>query len=68
MFGWFYKEICEFAINHLNNNGKIYFEINETFGKEMVELLDLYNFKNIELRKDINGKYRMVRGEMMNDQ
>jgi release factor glutamine methyltransferase len=39
----------------------LYFEINQYLGKEMVDLLEKMNFKNIELRKDIYGNDRMTR-------
>ncbi len=60
----FYKKITEFASKHLNKKGKLYFEINEQFGSETKELLQNYNFKNIEIIKDINGKNRIVRGNL----
>ena len=57
----FYKAICEFAVSNLNSGGKLYFEINEAYGNEMVQLLKEYNFHNITLKKDINNKDRMIR-------
>lgn len=60
----FYKKITEFATKHLTKNGKLYFEINEKFGNETKEVLHSYNFKNIKLIKDINGKNRIVCGEL----
>jgi release factor glutamine methyltransferase len=59
----YYKAIADFAINNLAEGGKLYMEINERFGKEIVSLLERKGFKNIELRKDIPGKDRMVKGE-----
>lgn len=57
----FYTKIIEFSHDYLNKNGKIYFEINEFLGKEVVDILHKNNFNEIELHKDINGKDRMVR-------
>ena len=57
----FYETIADFAKQKLNNNGKLYFEINEYLGKETAEMLKSKNFKNIEIRKDINGRDRMTR-------
>ena len=57
----FYKAISQYALNHLNTNGNLYFEINESLGKEVTQLLADYSFQNIILRKDINGKDRMIR-------
>jgi release factor glutamine methyltransferase len=58
----FYKKIGELAQKNLSQNGKLYFEINQYLGKEMIEMLEKMNFKNIELRKDIYGNDRMIRG------
>ena len=60
----FYKKIAELAQKNLSENGKVYFEINQYFGKEMIDLLEGMNFKNIELRKDIYGNDRMIRASM----
>jgi len=58
----YYRAIIDFALTHLKKDGKLYFEINESFGEEMALLLEEKNFQNIQLKKDINGKYRMIRG------
>lgn len=57
----FYRKIAELAIKNLSENGQLYFEINQYLGKEMVELLEKHNFKNIELKKDIYENDRMIR-------
>jgi release factor glutamine methyltransferase len=57
----FYKHIADFANVHLKNQGCLYFEINEAFGKECTEMLQAKAFSNITLKKDINGKDRMIR-------
>ncbi len=56
----FYRTIANLASKYLNAKGKLYFEINESLGKEMIELLEEKNFTNIRLQKDINGKDRMI--------
>ena len=57
----FYKKIASLAINFLNKNGKLFFEINEQFGQETIELLSNIGFVDIELKKDINDKDRMIK-------
>jgi release factor glutamine methyltransferase len=57
----FYKAIAKFAQNRLTEGGSLYLEINQYLGKEMVNLLENYTFKNIELRKDIFGNDRMIK-------
>ena len=58
----FYRKITELAQKNLAPNGQLFFEINQYLGKEMVELLEKMNFKSVELRKDIYGNDRMIRG------
>ncbi|WP_319229579.1 peptide chain release factor N(5)-glutamine methyltransferase [Draconibacterium orientale] len=57
----FYRAIAQFASKQLNENGYLFFEINENLGDEMVELVKHLGFKSIELRRDLNGKNRMLR-------
>lgn len=57
----FYKAITAFAEKHLKPNGQLYFEINEYLANEMTELVNAYGFKNIEIRKDLFGKDRMLK-------
>ena len=56
----FYRKIAAFAKKQLTQNGKLYLEINEYLGTEMRELLADFGFRNIEIKKDINGKERMI--------
>ena len=57
----FYREIALFAAGHLVNNGLLFFEINESYGYQTVQLLSGIGFMNIELRKDMSGKFRMIK-------
>jgi release factor glutamine methyltransferase len=57
----FYKAIADYALEHLSPGGLLFFEINENFGKETVELLADKGFINIELRQDMSGRDRMVK-------
>jgi protein-(glutamine-N5) methyltransferase, release factor-specific len=58
----FYEHIAGFARSNLKNGGKLYFEINEAFGNECCKMLIENGFIEVELKKDINGKDRMIRG------
>jgi release factor glutamine methyltransferase len=60
----FYIKIAALAQKSLSKNGQLFFEINQYLGKEMIELLEKMNFKNIELRKDIYGNDRMIKAEI----
>ncbi|WP_426329700.1 peptide chain release factor N(5)-glutamine methyltransferase [Pedobacter sp. R-06] len=57
----FYKAIADFARTNLKPSGQLYFEINEYLGNETIEMLAAKGFIDIELRKDMQGKDRMVR-------
>ncbi len=59
----FYEKITEYAARNLRSRGKLYFEINRKYGKEMLLLLEKFGFINIELRKDISNNDRMIKGE-----
>ena len=58
----FYRAILEIGRKFLERGGKLYLEINEAFGKEMVALLESYNYTGIAVVKDINYKDRIVEG------
>ena len=57
----FYKKIIELAGKHLFPGGKVYFEINEHFGNEMVRLCEKGGCSCIRLFQDINGKDRFLK-------
>ena len=57
----FYKKIAELAFVNLPENGLLFFEINEQFGNETIEMLTKIGFVDIELKKDINDKDRMLK-------
>lgn len=59
----FYKKIAQLALKHLPQDGKLYFEINQYLGTEMVELLKSLDFKSLNLRKDIYGNDRMLKAD-----
>lgn len=56
----FYKAIGIFAHSFLNPEGFLYFEINEDLSGETSDALQSLGF-NTELKKDIHGKYRMLK-------
>jgi release factor glutamine methyltransferase len=62
----FFRHIADFAREHLNPSGEILTEIHEDLGKKVCELFQDSYFSSVELRKDMQGKDRMlkiVRGE-----
>ncbi|MEY8848725.1 peptide chain release factor N(5)-glutamine methyltransferase [Psychroserpens sp. XS_ASV72] len=59
-----YDAICTFSRKNLKPNGTLFFEINEYLGQDMMQLLKSYGFKNVELKKDLFGKDRMLKGTL----
>ncbi|HEY5510091.1 MAG TPA: peptide chain release factor N(5)-glutamine methyltransferase [Prolixibacteraceae bacterium] len=57
----FYRAIAQFATVHLQLHGNLYFEINESQGTQVAELLSVNGFYDIRTRKDLQGKTRMIR-------
>jgi release factor glutamine methyltransferase len=56
----FYRKITELAKKNLNQNGQLFFEINQYLGKETAALVESYGFNQVELHKDIYGNDRMI--------
>lgn len=59
----FYRALITFGHQYLNKGGRQFWEINESFGKECISLMKKNGFTDIELRRDINGKERMISGD-----
>ena len=59
----FYRKITELATLSLQDGGWLYFEINEAYGPEIVNLLKSNGFSGVELRRDIFDRDRMVRAQ-----
>ena len=51
----------------LRPGGKLYCEINEALGDEMLSLLKKNQWANVSLRKDMQGKYRFVVAELVEE-
>lgn len=58
----FYRRIARLAIEKLEAGGKLYFEINEALGQEVLALMTNEGFADVKLKQDMFGKDRMVRG------
>jgi release factor glutamine methyltransferase len=59
----FYREIARQGKDYLKNGAKIYFEIHEDLGQQTVALLESFGYSHVLIRKDLQGKERMVRAE-----
>ena len=60
----FYTKIAQIASTHLKNNGSLYFEINEYLSKDVVNMLKSEGFSEVEIRKDLFGKERMIKAKL----
>lgn len=58
----FYDVIADLALNMLKDRGMLYCEINRALGEELILLLENKGFEDVELRKDISGNFRMIKG------
>jgi release factor glutamine methyltransferase len=58
----FYTAVLEYADMALQKGGRIYLEINEKYGKEIILLLKSKGYKTPQLLKDLQGKDRYVTG------
>lgn len=61
----FYERISGFALRSLKHGGFLFFEINEQKGGEVKTLLHGLGFSDIVLRKDLQGKARMIRARLL---
>lgn len=58
----FYNAISDYAMRALKENGLLFFEINQYLGAEMKTLLKTTLYKDIELKNDMFGNKRMLKG------
>ena len=56
----FYDKIGHLAYDNLPSGGKLYFEINEHYGDQIMALLKSIGFSNIRMLKDLQNKDRIV--------
>lgn len=60
----FYREIIRIAVEKLKPNAWLFMEINEKFGKEILDMMNKAGIsKNAYVNKDLNGKDRWVSGQ-----
>ena len=57
----FYKKIIALARESLHPKGRLYFEINENYGWEVIKLCEQAGCTFVKLVQDINGKDRIVK-------
>ncbi len=60
----FYEAIAKFASKHLQNNGLLVTEINETLGESTAKVFEKHGFMEVKIIKDIHKKDRFVVGQI----
>ena len=56
----FYRHIAAHGRRWLSEGGRLYFEINTAYGKQLVSLLQETGYRDIEIVRDISGKERFI--------
>lgn len=57
----FYRSIQDFSMKFLNPSGQIFLEVNEFHAKETMAIFETNGFYGHEIKKDLQGKDRMIR-------
>lgn len=61
----FYKALASFGKEKLQTGGLLFVEIHEDLGKNITDLFIREGYTDVECRKDMQGKDRMVRGRRL---
>ena len=56
----FYKALAAFGKEKLQPGGFLFVEIHEDLGKDVVDLFEAAGYKNVQLKRDMQGRDRMV--------
>ena len=59
----FYRPIAEYAIETLNQDGTLYFEINPRFVDDMKQMLTSAGFNSVDAVRDYIGRYRYIKAK-----
>ena len=56
----FYHRIAELGRELLRPDGKLYFEINQAYGQDMIRMIEMNQYRDVRVIKDIFGKDRIL--------
>lgn len=56
----FYRNFFNIIDRYLKYNGAFFFEIGFNQGKELINICESFNIKNVEIKKDLSGKDRFL--------
>ena len=57
------QKLIKFADFKLVKGGFLFFELHELYGEEVKQYLQIFEFEKIEIRKDLQGKSRMLKAQ-----
>lgn len=57
----FYERIADLAQQKLKSGGLLYFELHHLYSTEVIVYLEKIGFQHIEIKKDLQGKNRMLK-------
>lgn len=56
----FYRNFFNIIDRYLKYNGAFFFEVGFNQGKELINICESFNIKNVEIKKDLSGKDRFL--------
>ena len=56
----FYRAIARVGKKLLCKGGKLYFEINQAYGQDMIRMIEMNQYRDVRVIKDIFGKDRIL--------
>lgn len=60
----FYRNLVDYAVDNLKQRGWLFFELHQEFAQQTMDLVVRNgNFDSVEIRKDMQGKSRMLRAQ-----
>ena len=59
----FFRAIARLGQKALHKDGRLYFEINPAYHQELTKMLDEMGYSEIETRKDLFGRNRMIKAK-----
>ena len=57
----FYERIADIGLHTLRPGGSLFFEINQAYGPDTVQMLREKGYQQVSLRKDMSGNDRMIK-------
>ena len=61
----FYRQIAEAAKRLLTQGGYLYFELNEFYAEETLQLIEALGYSSAEIHTDLSGKKRMLSASVL---